>query len=913
MVRFPVGYLHRRTMAVEDKYNDEDDNVTTLYSEGRSKAAVDILLRQSGSQPYDKNGIQTQHFHRESPCYHVCYAQHGLGEESLKLFSQMLSENARPDCFTFAPLLKACANAGVLERGKVVHGQIVKAESKSDMFVGNALLDMYAKCRSIDFARHVFDKMPERDIVSWTSIIAGYTQNGKYEEALSIFGQMQSAGLKADEFIFSCLLRVCTSAAALAHGKQIHTQIIRTWLCTDTDVLKQSKLLQTQIIRAESKLDIFVGNALLDMYAKCGSIENARCVFNKMSDRDVVSWTTMIQGHTQRGNCEDALKLFGQMQSTGMKPDEFVFSSVLRACASVAAFEQGKQIHAQIIRVGFALNGTVGNALIDMYAKCDSIKDARHVFGEMIIRDMVSWTAMIVGYAQHGYAEEALLLFWQMQQEGMKFDQFVLASVISACASLAALEQGKQVHDSITESRIELDIFVASALVDMYAKCGSIEDARGVFDKMLKKDTVAWNMMIAGYAQHGQGEEALKLFLKMEQAGLKPDDCTFVRLLSACSHGGLVDAGRHYFHSMTRDYGITPIVDHYVCMVDLLGRAGHLDEAVDFINKMPFEPNAVVWRALLGACRTHGNMELGQHAAEQILQLEPQNAATYVLLSNMYSAAGRWDDVAQVRNLMKDRRVKKKPGRTWIEVNNWVHSFVAEDKSHSHMKEIYAMLERLAGQMKEAGYVPDTNFVLHDIEEELKEQKLFYHSEKLAISFGILCTPQGTPIRIFKNLRVCGDCHSATKFISKIVKREIVVRDANRFHRFKDGALFIWHQCLETQVQLENLQVQHFKHLLLIRRLAIVLPGKCLQKLLMQQIAGDRGRDKHRLTSREHKSMDCLLKFEVGKNSILKSHQRMNIFILPIARSTVSSPGNIRRSTHRRKESIALGVFAYVQ
>jgi pentatricopeptide repeat protein len=293
--------------------------------------------------------------------------------------------------------------------------------------------------------------------------------------------------------------------------------------------------------------------------------------------------------------------------------------------------------------------------------------------------------------------------------------------------------------------------------------------------------------MIAGCAQHGHGKDALQLFERMEHAGVKPNHITYVCVLSACSHVGLVDEGRRYFDEMSQKHGITAKVEHFACMVDLLGRTGHLGEAEILINEMPFEPCALLWRTLLGACRIHGNIGIGKHAAERILELEPEEVSTYVLLSNIYAAAGKWDDVVSVRKLMRDRGVKKEPGISWIEVKNKVHTFLVRDKSHPQTKQIYSKLEELTRQMEVAGYVPDTNFVLHDVDEEHKDHLLSYHSEKLAISFGLISTPPGTSIQIFKNLRVCGDCHTATKFISKIVGRELIVRDANRFHHFTQG------------------------------------------------------------------------------------------------------------------------------
>jgi len=352
---------------------------------------------------------------------------------------------------------------------------------------------------------------------------------------------------------------------------------------------------------------------------------------------------------------------------------------------------------------------------------------------------------------------------------------------------LAALEYGKEVHEDIKRSGFQSDVYVGTALVDMYAKCGSITDARNVFDIMSKRDVVSWNAMIAGYAMHGCGKEAIEIFEQMEHSTSKPNNATFVGVLSACCHAGLVDEGWKYFDYMSKLYSITPVLDHYCCMADLLGRAGYLDEAYDFINRMPVKPDATVWSSLLAACRIHSNAELGEQVAECLFELDPTDAATYVLMSNIYAAAGRWDDIKKIRALMKERKVEKKPGSSWIEVNNKVYAFLVGDTSHPQLQEIYLKLDALSGEMKEAGYVSDTRFVLQDVEEEQKEHILGYHSEKLAIAFGLMNTYPGTPIRVVKNLRVCGDCHCAIKFISRIAAREIVVRDANRFHHFRNG------------------------------------------------------------------------------------------------------------------------------
>jgi pentatricopeptide repeat protein len=374
-----------------------------------------------------------------------------------------------------------------------------------------------------------------------------------------------------------------------------------------------------------------------------------------------------------------------------------------------------------------------------------------------------------------------------MQQEGVEPSSVTFVGVLNACASVVALEEGRCVHQQIVKSGCESNIFVGCSLVDMYAKCGSMEEACKVFNKMPLRNVVSWNAILGGFAMHGHGKEALEHFKQMRAEGVRPDNTTFVCLLSACSHAGLVDEGLRCFESMSTDCMISARLEHYTCMVDLLGHAGHLHEAEAIIKTMPYKPDAAVWKALLDACRVHGNMEMGERIAKQVLKVDPGNAASYVLLSNIYAAVGKWNLSAILQQQRLERGVKKQPGCSWIEVNNKVHMFVLNDQDHPNMIDVHAELKRLSQQMQEAGYVPDTSFGLYDMEEEEKASHLCHHSEKLAIAFGLISTPPSTPLRIFKNLHICGDCHTSTKFIAKMLGRTIIVRDAKRIHHFKDG------------------------------------------------------------------------------------------------------------------------------
>eukprot|EP01018_Ginkgo_biloba_P020817 Gb_00206 [translate_table: standard] len=696
----------------------------------------------------------------------VGYAQNGHASEALALFKEMQHTNATPDTVTIASALQACAHLGNMQEGSKIHDCIIRLGFESDVSVGNSLVAMYSKCGSIEAARNLFDKMSKRDAVTWNAMIAGYAQNGHANEALVLFYRMQLAGIIPNSETVVSVISACGYLLALQQGRSIHNYIIRSGF----------------------ESDIFVGNSLIAMYGKCGCINVARHLFDKMTNRDVVSWNSMIAGYSQNGHANEALILFHQMQLADVTPDSVSVVSALQACAHLGDLQHGKVIHDTISQSGLGLDVSVRNSLIGMYTKCGSIEIARQLFDIMSKRNVVSWNAMIAGYTQNGHANEALTLFYQMQLAGVRPDSFTMVSVLLAYAHLAALQRGKWIHGCIIRSGFELDVFVGTALIDMYAKCGSIDIAHQFFDTMSTRNVVSWNAMIAGYGMHGHGEDAIALFSQMQKTGMKPNHITFVCVLSACSHAGLLDEGWQYFYCMSQDYSITPRMEHYACMVDLLGRAGHLDEAHNFIKKMPLEPDANVWGALLGACRIHCNVELGERVAKCLFDLEPEDAGFYVLLANIYGAACRWDDAEKVRTMMKNRQVKKTPGCSLIEINNRIHVFLVGDRSHPQSEKIYAMLETLAGQMKDAGYVPRTESVLYDVEEEVKEHMLSCHSEKLAIAFGLINTSPGTTVRITKNLRVCDDCHNATKFISNIVRREIIVRDVNRFHHFKDGS-----------------------------------------------------------------------------------------------------------------------------
>jgi len=467
----------------------------------------------------------------------------------------------------------------------------------------------------------------------------------------------------------------------------------------------------------------------------------------------------------------------------------FTLSSALAAAAAILSLRRGKEIHGYLIRSALELDEVVWTAILDLYGKCGSLNEARGIFDQMANKDVVSWTTMIHRCFDDGRKKDGFSLFRDLMGLGVRPNEYTFAGVLNACADLAAVRMGKEVHGYMTRLGYDPCSFAASALVHLYSKCGKTETARRMFNQMPRPDLVSWTSLIVGYAQNGQPDMALQFFELLLRSGTKPDEITFVGVLSACTHAGLVDKRLEYFHSVKEKHGLVYTADHYACVVDLLARSRRFKEAESIIDNMPMKPDKFLWASLLGGCRIHRNIELTERAAKALFEIEPENPATYITLANIYANAGLWTQETKARNDMDNRGIVKKPGKSWIEIKRQVHVFLVGDTSHPKISDIHEYLGELSKKMKEEGYVPDTNFVLHDVEEEQKEQNIFYHSEKLAVAFGIISTPPGTPIKVFKNLRTCEHCcHTAMKYISKIVQRKIIVRDSNRFHCFEDGS-----------------------------------------------------------------------------------------------------------------------------
>ncbi|KAK9735263.1 hypothetical protein RND81_04G194800 [Saponaria officinalis] len=560
------------------------------------------------------------------------------------------------------------------------------------------------------------------------------------------------------------LLHSITRFRVLPKGLQLHAHIIKSGL-----------------------LNIpLVAHHLINFYSKSQLPAFSRQIFDDTPFKFTTTWSSVIASFAQNEVPSLALEFFRRMICDGFRPDDHTYPSVTKACGVLGRVELGRMVHGFVVRTGYEVDLFVGSSLVDMYSKCGDIWDARKVFDEMPERNVVSWSGMIFGYAQLGENEEAIVLFKSALETGVDVNDFTFSSVVHVCGNSTLLELGRQIHGLCLKKSYDSSSFVGSSLVSLYSKCGIIEGAYRVFAEAQSKNVGMWNSMLIACAQHAHTSKVLDLFRQMENEDTKPNFITFLSLLYACSHAGLVKEGRFYFDLMDK-YGIKPGHQHYASLVDLLARAGKLEEALSVIKEMPIEPTESVWGALLTGCRLHRNTELAAYAADKVFELGNVCSGLFVILTNAYAAAGRLADAAKVRMMLKNSGVKKETGLSWVEEGNRVHSFVSGDRSHPKTEEIYRKLEELTEEIEKAGYVVDTSFVLQQVDETAKKQVIQHHSERLAIAFALVSSPSDRPIRVMKNLRVCGDCHTAIKFMSKCTGRTIIVRDNTRFHRFEDG------------------------------------------------------------------------------------------------------------------------------
>lgn len=605
------------------------------------------------------------------------YVNASDSSQALSLFSKMwVSPNARMDPFILSLALKASALNVNVRFGEMLHGYSMKTGFVNSVFVGSALLDMYMKNGRVLDGCRFFDEMPLRNVVSWTAIITGLVRGGYGLQGVSYFAEMWKDGVEYDTYTFAIALKACADLELLKYGREIHAKTIKSGVDTTS----------------------YVVNSLANMYNKCGKLAYGLHLFENMSKPDVVSWTSVISTYVQSGKDHEGIQAFLKMRKCGVCPSDYTYAAVVSSIANVARVFWGQQFHALVLKEGLLDSLSVANSLMTMYSKCGQTNSASVIFHEMNKRDVISWSTIISGYAQGGYGEEAFELLSWMRRDGPKPNEFALSSVLSVCGSMAILEHGRQLHAHALTVGLDQTALIRSALINMYAKSGNLQDAEKTFFLSQNDDIVSWTAMINGYAEHGYSREAIDLFEKLSDSGLRPDPVTFIGVLSACSHVGLLDLGFHYFDSMTKEYKIAPSKEHYGCMIDLLCRAGRLQEAENMIKSMPLERDDVVWSTLLRASREHGDVERARTAAEKLLERDPDCAGTHITLANIYASRGKWREAAEVRKMMKSKGVIKEPGWSWIKLRDQVSAFVAGDKNHPMCEEIYCILKLIASK-----------------------------------------------------------------------------------------------------------------------------------------------------------------------------------------------------------------------
>ncbi|XP_042519286.1 pentatricopeptide repeat-containing protein At3g12770-like [Macadamia integrifolia] len=729
---------------------------------------------------------------------------------SLSLYKQVQAKGISPNNFTFPPLLKACATLGCLRSSQQIHAHVARRGLACDRFTLAALIDAYGKCANAVDASQVFEEMPQQtvDLVSWTALLSAFSSNGHTREAFKAFSRMRHSEdrecSKGDVVSKCALISACTVAHDLNyshHGRAVHGLSLKYGF----------------------ELNTRLANSLVHMYSEFAAMDIALKVFDgiPIECRDVVSWNTLISGFAMNGEPERALQTFEHMislKSVTVAPNRVTIIALLKSCSELGCVERSRWVlnyvsdhHSSLLSNDIV----VLTALIDMHSRCGNLEWARRIFDGVEEKNVVCWSAMIAGYEQNSCPEEALQLFYKMLLEEysevveVQPNAVTMMTALAACAALGSSRLGKVFHKYAVSTGLDRDARVASALIDVYAKCGDIEPARQIFTEMddSSKTLVSWSAMIGAEGLHGEGRCAIHLLSEMRTFGFRPNEVTYISVLSACSHSGLVEEGKSCFSSMVREDGVLPTAKHYACMVDLLGRAGQLDEAYDLIQGMPVEADVAVWGSLLAACHLHGNSDLGKVIEKQILNLDTQAVGHRVLLANIYEDAGRWDDVIRMRVDLKRSGLRKIAGQSFLDVGGEVYSFVAEDRFHPESDKIYDELNALDVKVKKAAKFARERYTEGE-EDDIEEiiARCMYHSERLAIAYGLMIMNRSSssssndrnnseraketstnPIRITKNLRVCRDCHFYTKLVSKVTKRELIVRDARRFHHFKDG------------------------------------------------------------------------------------------------------------------------------
>ncbi|KAJ4913941.1 hypothetical protein Rs2_08562 [Raphanus sativus] len=697
----------------------------------------------------------------------------GLYHEALGFYLRMvLFTGIKADSFTYPFVIKSAAGASSLLEGKTIHATVIKLGFDSDVYVSNSLISFYMKLGCEWDAEKVFDEMPERDIVSWNSMVSGFLAVGDGLRSLALFKEMIKCGFEPDRFSIMSVLGACSRVECLRVGKEIHCYAIRSGI--------------------EAGDDVMVLTSVLDMYSRFGEVSYAERVFNGMIIRNVVAWNVMVGCYARNGRVVDAFLCFQKMEKE-LQPDVITLINLLPACEIL----EGRTIHGYAARRGFLPHVVLESALIDMYGESGKVKSAKVVFDRMGEKNLVSWNSMIAAYVQNGENYSALELFRELWDKDSSLvpDSTTIASILPAYAESLSLREGRQLHGYIVKARYDVsNTIILNSLVHMYAMCGDLEDARKRFDQVVFKDVVSWNSIIMAYAVHGFGSVSVRLFSEMITSGVSPNKSTFASLLAACSISGMIDEGWQHFNSMKREYGIDPGIEHYVYMLDLIGRTGNLSSATRFIEEMPFVPTARIWGSLLKASRNHNDITVAEFAAEQVLKMEHDNTGCYVLLLNMYSEAGRWDDVNRIKLLMKSQGVSRTTNRSIVETKGRAHVFTNGDRSHVETNKIYQVLDIVLGMIEEEEEGKEEDSYVHCVskmrpETLLKENSNSYrrHSVRLATCLGLISTETGRTVLVRNNTRICRRCHEFLEKTSKVTRREIIVGDSKIFHHFSNG------------------------------------------------------------------------------------------------------------------------------
>ncbi|EEF41942.1 pentatricopeptide repeat-containing protein, putative [Ricinus communis] len=551
------------------------------------------------------------------------------------LFAHLLRNGSFSNPYFINKVVSFCAKFASYDLGIQLHSTIIRMGFTSNVHICSAVVDMYAKCSEIQSAHEVFNEMPERNDVTWNSLIFGY---------LNVMPTCAMRGVTS--FSVSTCLVVCSQLEVRNFGAQVHGLSLK--LGFDNNV--------------------FVGTALIDMYSKCDGVDDSWRVFDYMVDKNVVTWTAMVTAYAQNEQPDEAMILVREMMRLGIKANYVTYNSLLSSFSGPKYMQYCKQVHCSIIRCGLECNLYIAATLVTVYSKCtNNLEDFNKISSGVQLSDQISWNAVIAGYSNLGLGEDALKCFCEMRHANIKMDFYTFTSLLGAIGAFLAIEEGREMHALIVKTGYASSVYVQNGLVSMYARCGAIDDSKRVFWLMEDHDVVSWNALLTGCAHHGFGNEAVELFEQMRKTKIKPNSTTFLAVLSACSHVGSVDKGLEYFDFMRSDISLEPLrVEHYASVVDIFGRAGYLSEAEAIINCMPMDPGPSVYKALLSACLVHGNREIAVRSARKLLELWPDDPATYILLSNMLATEGYWDDAADVRKLMCDRGVRKNPGYSWI-------------------------------------------------------------------------------------------------------------------------------------------------------------------------------------------------------------------------------------------------------